>query len=406
MIVEKIIFNFLALFLFVYIFFIMIKRNDTSYISTLVLQAFGIGINFLEIISQRFTGIMWKIIMYSVAIFLPVFVIYMERKNVRFLELRNIFLAKLCMLLKNDKIAKKLLNSVINKYPNTYKAHKMLAEIYEKEGGMRKAIDEYVKAVDINKTDYLSYYKIGDLLYGLGQKDEASTILNNLLRSKPDYYDASILLGEILLESDNYKEAINVYTAALKYKPNDYNLYYSLGISYTLLNDFKNAKECYDRAATINHLLYNAQFSLGQIALIYHDIEKAEEYFLKSLDSNEIDAKAYYELAKIYMLKNERDKSIIFINKSIELDREMYKKSEKEPIFVPIRKYIVLPVQEGKKQKKKERRIELKVEKHLEDTFRIIEGMGIRGIADNFTAKENIKKEINNNKVINKEKEQ
>ena len=39
-------------------------------------------------------------------------------------------------------------------------AHKMLAEIYEKEGGMRKAIDEYVIAVDLNKKDYDSYYKI------------------------------------------------------------------------------------------------------------------------------------------------------------------------------------------------------------------------------------------------------
>lgn len=403
MIVEKIIFNFLALFLFIYVFFIMIKRNDTSYMTLLLVQTFGITINFFEIILRKFSNATGKTLMYITAIFIPIMVIYMENKNIPFLELKNVFIAKTAILFKNNKLAKKYLLNITYKYPDSYKAHKMLAEIYEKEGGMRKAIDEYVKAVDINKTDYLSYYKIGDLLYGLGQKEEASTILNNLLKSKPDYYDATILLGDILIEKENYKEAINIYTSALKYRPNDYNLYYNLGISYTLLNDFQNAKTCYERAATINHLLYNAYYTLGQIHLIYHDIEKAEENFLKSLDSEEIDAKSYFELAKIYMLKNEREKATIFLNKAIELDRKFYKKSEKEPIFIPIRKYIVLPINEGK-QKNEENEKEKKVEEHLERTFNLIEGMGIRGIGDIPKVKVNIEKDIQPNEGINKEK--
>ncbi len=59
---------------------------------------------------------------------------------------------------------------------------------------MRKAIDEYVKAVDINKKDYDSYYKISFLLNELGKKEDATVMLNNLLKIKPDYIAASILL--------------------------------------------------------------------------------------------------------------------------------------------------------------------------------------------------------------------
>ena len=362
MIIEKIIFNFLALFLFIYIFFIMIKKNDTSYIILLLIQAFGITINFLEIIFKIFAGTLSKTLMYTTAIFIPVIIIYMENKGICFLEIKNIFLTKLCLLFGNKKTAKKYLISITSKYPNNYKGHKMLAEIYEKEGGMRKAIDEYVKSVDINKTDYLSYYKIGDLLFQLGQKGEAKTILSNLLKSKPDYYDATILLGDILTDSENYKEAINIYTSALKFKPNDYNLYYNLGINYTFLNDFHNAKICYDKAATINSMQYDVYYTLGQIDLIYHDIEKAEEHFLKCIDSEHIDAKAYFELSKIYILKNERQKATIFLNKSIELDRSMYKKFEKEPIFVPIRKYIVLPVDDHIQKEYKQGEKEIKVD--------------------------------------------
>ncbi len=393
MIAEKVIFSILALFLFIYIFFLMIRRNDTSYIALLLLQAFGITINFLEIIFETFTSIPSKLVMYIAAIFLPIAVISMEKKQIPFLEIKNRMLAKICLLLKNNKRAKKYLLNIINKYPESYEAHKLLAHIYEKEGGMRKAIDEYVKTVDINKTDYLSYYKIGDLLFQLGQKEEATTILNNLLKSKPDYYDATILLGDILIEGENYKEAINIYTSALKYYPNDYNLYYNLGISYTLLNDFQNAKICYEKAATINHLFYNAYYTLGQINLIYHDIEKAEEYFTKSLGSEEIDAKSYFQLSKIYMMKKEKEKAIIFLNKAIELDRKFYKKSEEEPIFIPIRKYIVLPIQTEKELVIEESQKETKVEKHLEETFKLIESMGVKGITDEPKVKINVEKE-------------
>lgn len=35
---------------------------------------------------------------------------------------------------------------------------------------MRKAIDEYVQAVDLNKQDYDSYYKVAELLNNLDKK--------------------------------------------------------------------------------------------------------------------------------------------------------------------------------------------------------------------------------------------
>ena len=163
-------------------------------------------------------------------------------------------------------------------------------------------------------------------------------------------------------------------------------------------------KTVVEKAATINHLLYNADYILGKINLIYHDIEKAEEYFIKCLDSEELDAKAYFELSKIYMLKNEREKAIIFINKAIELDRKMYKKSEKEPVFIPIRKYVILPVEEKNLKEYTQGENEKKVEKHLDRTFNLIEGMGIRGIADTLNSKIRNEKNIEEENDINKER--
>ena len=88
---------------------------------------------------------------------------------------------------------------------------------YELEGGLRKAIDEYVICIDINKKDYNSYYKVATLLCDLEKKEEAIEMLTNLLEKKPDYYDASITLGDLLIEKEKYKEAVSILIDATKY---------------------------------------------------------------------------------------------------------------------------------------------------------------------------------------------
>ena len=106
----------------------------------------------------------------------------------------NIQKAKISMNLGDNKKAKQALLKILDKNPNSYKAHLMLAQVYENEGGMRKAIDEYVQAIDLNKQDFDSYYKVAKLLNGLDKKEEATQMLFNLLDKKPENYEASILL--------------------------------------------------------------------------------------------------------------------------------------------------------------------------------------------------------------------
>ena len=101
------------------------------------------------------------------------------------MEIVNLAKAKICLLFGNNKKAKQALLSILEKNPNSYKSHKLLAQIYEKEGGMRRAIDEYVQAVDLNKKDYESYYKVALLLNNLEKREEAAQMLFSLLNKKP-----------------------------------------------------------------------------------------------------------------------------------------------------------------------------------------------------------------------------
>lgn len=342
--IEKLFFNLLATVLFIIVFFIMARRNNTTYISLLVIQAIGIAINFLEINFNIFVQWPFKVIEYIFSIILPIIILFLERKKIiKFPEIIALIMNKYYIAIKDDEKNKKMLLKLINKDQNSILAHKLLAKAYEREEKSEFAIDEYLRVLDLNNEDSKIYFKLSSLYESINKDEEAITILNNLLYQKPDCYKASIMLGDILYKTEQFKKAIEVYTEALKYNVNDYDLYYNLGMVYIRLNDFSNAEICYKKAAEINTKLYNGYYMLGKLSLISNDIGEAEKYFIESLSGEEVEANSYFELAKIYMLKNEREKSVTFLQKAIELDGKYVNLAKKEPIFIPIKQYIKSP---------------------------------------------------------------
>lgn len=103
MIVEKIIFSILAFYLFLLMFFKMIKKIDAAYIAILVLEAIGIAFSFIEIIFTLKFNIIVKLIIYLIAIVIPLIIIYLERKGKNFSELVYIGMAKFYMATRKHK---------------------------------------------------------------------------------------------------------------------------------------------------------------------------------------------------------------------------------------------------------------------------------------------------------------
>ena len=382
---EQLIFTIVAFAIFVYMFLRMIKNNDTTYVIILVIEAIGIALNFAEVLFNVKLNILFLIIKYIFAIILPLIIVILEKRGIRLNEFIQIAKANFFLMLGNNKKAKEALIDLVTKVPQSYKAHKMLAQIYEKEGGMRKAIDEYVQAIDINKKDYNSYYKIAELLNGLDKKAEAEEMLFNLLSKKPDMLEATNLLGEILIDQEKYKEAVNIYQEALKYNPVSYELNYNLGIAYTMLNDFQSAKVCYEKAAQINSLLYNAKYSLAQIALIYKDLEEAEKRFLEAIEEDELSADGYFELSKIYLIKGDKETAIKYINIAIDENaKKIVEKIKKEPMFIPIIARISIPFNlEDTSKEETESKItkkEKRVKEHLEEMCEITRNLSYNDI--------------------------
>lgn len=386
MLIEQLIFIIPAFALFVYMFYKLIKKNDTKYVPILAIEALGIAIDFVQLyFAKENIGIATKIIIWILSIFIPILVIVLEKVNSNISEMIDSFIARIHLAFGNNKAAKNRLIKLITEYPESYIGHKLLAQIYEKEGGQRKAVDEYAQAIDINKKDYDSYYKIATLLTDLDKKDEAAQMLTSLLSKKPDYTEATVALGDLLIEKEDYKEAVNIYTEALKHDPTSYDLNYNLGIVYTMLNDFQNAKMYYEKAAELNSMVYNTKYSLAEIAMIYKELEEAEQYFLQATEDEELCADAYLELAKIYLVKNDKDQAIKYANVAIqENPKRIVEKIEKDVTFAIIRAKLSIPfnleIEDEEEKSNKLTAKELKAKKHLEQMVEITKKIGYSDI--------------------------
>ena len=346
-----------------------------------------------------------KIVFYVLAVIVPILVIVAEKLNSNFSEMIDSIIARIYLVFGNMKAAKNILIKLVTKCPESYIGHKLLAQIYEKEGGQRKAIDEYAQAIDINKKDYNTYYKISNLLIDLDKKDEAAQMLTNLLSKKPDYTEATVVLGDILIEQENYKEAVNIYIDALKYNPTSFDLNYNLGIVYTMLNDFQNAQMYYEKASELNSIVYNTKYSLAEIAMIYKELEEAEQYFMQATEDEELSADAYLELAKIYLLRNDKNQAIQYANVAIqENPKKIVEKIQKDVAFAIIMSKLSIPFNleiEGEEEKvQKLTKKERKAKEHLEQMVEITKKIGYSDIKSKL--EKNYEQEVNE---VQKERE-
>jgi len=374
---EKIIFNVLALALFTITFLKLIRKNDTSYIYVLALEFVGLAINFIELFFSIKLSIILKIIIYIFSIIIPGIMLWIEKvKKIDFPELFNVTIAQILSAFGKQEQAKKMIMDFLNKNPNSYIAHKWLAEFYEKEGNYDAAISEYMRVTDIKRNDFVSTYKLCEVLNKNKQNQEAINLLEEILKQKPEYEKASNLLGEIFFEEEMYKEAISVYMSALRYNPGSYDLYYSLGMAYTMINDFQRAKEFYSKAAEINTLAYNAKLNLGQIALIYGDLDEAEQWFIQAGKQEDLEAGSYYYLSQIALLKGDEDKAKNYMNVAVQLDPKVYKQAQRDPVFTPIKEKINPPEENKENEKNKTlSKKEKSVNRHLMKTCILVKNL-------------------------------
>ena len=132
MLVEQLIFIVIAFALFVYMFYQLIKKNDTKYVPILAIQALGIAIDFVQLyFTKEDFSILVKVIIYILSIGIPIIILLLEKLNADISETIDVTIAKIFLVFGNSKSAKNTLIKLVTKNTRSYLGHKLLAQIYE-----------------------------------------------------------------------------------------------------------------------------------------------------------------------------------------------------------------------------------------------------------------------------------
>lgn len=344
--IELIIFGIISLILFTYI----AKRSleIRSYVSNIILILNIVGIIIMPLIYVKTNKIYMvsRIISLILGIILPIAIIIIEYlTKVSYDEKIILYIAEFYEFIKNRKKAKDIIVKYLDKYDDSYLLHKKLATIYEKEGGTRKAIDEYVEAVSIKGTDYESYFRVIELLEYLDKKDEAITLIERLLKVYKRYPKAYIMYANLILEKGNLKEVAKIYEEGLSYNKESKEIMYNLASIYVRLNEYSLAKKNLESIFKLDKKSHIVCLNLAQIAMIEREYSEAKMYLDIAKKEKEIEDIVYYEIAKINVLERKEEEAISNLNKALEINPNIIVKINATEIFKEIRHHTIMKVE-------------------------------------------------------------
>ena len=202
------------------------------------------------------------------------------------------------------------------------RAARDLGDRYLARNDTSKALEQYLKALEMNPDDPYLHYVLALTYDKKGLLDKAEYHLKEAIELKPDYSDAYNYLGVIYFREGKVNQAIEAYNKALDNllytKPQD--AHYHLGIVYLSLKEYQKARTHLEEAIRLVPDFVAAHNILGQVYEGLGQYSKAKYSYERALEINPEYADAYMNLGKLLSRTGERQKAIESFDKVIRLD--------------------------------------------------------------------------------------
>ena len=188
-----------------------------------------------------------------------------------------------------------------------------------KEGNHEKAIESYIKAIEINPNYPQIYYNLANIYNETNQFDKAIENYKKAIELDSKFFAAYNNLGITYAKKEEYKLAVENHKKAVEIEPNFLSAYISLGITYYKQRKYLLSLDILNKALEISPNNAGVYKNLG-VSYIQTDIFKAIECLKKSILLNPNDKETYNSLAIAYYQTRELDLSIDNYNKTLQLD--------------------------------------------------------------------------------------
>lgn len=125
--------------------------------------------------------------------------------------------------------------------------------LYAAKGDLKQAVNDYTKAVTIDKDLADAYYNRGLVYFEMKKYPLAVKDFSKTIELEPNPVDAYCELGNAYFEMGKHNLAIKNYSMGLKKGQDDADLYYNRAMAYLSLHKEKDAMKDLEKAAQMGH---------------------------------------------------------------------------------------------------------------------------------------------------------
>lgn len=186
-------------------------------------------------------------------------------------------------------------------------------------GYWRNSMALFEHTLEVTENNHLAHCVLALYLHKQQEIDKAAEHNLKALRIKPQYPQALLFRGTILLEEDKIDEAIDLYNQALQIKPDYAEAHYNLGIAYFKKGNIDEAHKFWSRTIQLDPMKNQAYTNLGSILDEQGKTEQAIKYWMKAIQLNPDDPIAHNNLARVLNKQGNIKDAVIHYNEVLRL---------------------------------------------------------------------------------------
>ncbi|MFC1481497.1 tetratricopeptide repeat protein [Candidatus Neomarinimicrobiota bacterium] len=210
----------------------------------------------------------------------------------------------------NSNYSNALRNLVAEKYNSANRLYK--------NRNWGPAINAYLEAIDLEPTFHPAYYQLAKAQKYDGDNIAALATLDKILAFKPDYVNALVEKGDILVKEGQEAEAEQAYRLAISFDAGSDQAY--VGLGSILRNTDENAAiNAFESAIAANNKSSAAHEFLGEIYSGRENWTKAQAHLEKATQLKPKDYRTAWRLAVVYNSTQNYEQARLMAKKSTDI---------------------------------------------------------------------------------------
>ena len=163
-----------------------------------------------------------------------------------------------------------------------------------------------------------AWYNLAYTYTMLGEHPEAISAYRQTLALRPQFAEASLNLGILLLEEKQAAEAVQHLEAVVAARPKDARSHLLLGDAVEAGGDSGRAVEQYRRALALDPKLHQAHYALGRLLVDLKKFAEAEPQLAQAIRLQPTDTTASLEMARLWELTGREGEALKFYTELVE----------------------------------------------------------------------------------------